>query len=104
MWKKFLALVALIAVTCGALLFLRAYKRASESKRLANRASQTRIRAEQGDVKAENLLGSLYYYGNGVPTAKRSVGIAEPLPTATRNPSASLRHTMRASGDTLGDI
>jgi tetratricopeptide (TPR) repeat protein len=68
MWAKtILTLVVFLAVICGALLSLRAYKRASESKRLANRASQTRTQAEQGDVKSERLLGSMYYYGRGVP-------------------------------------
>ncbi|HTW60047.1 MAG TPA: tetratricopeptide repeat protein [Terriglobales bacterium] len=68
MWaKKIFALAALIAVICGALVLLRAYQRRSESKRLANRASQTRTRAEQGDVKAEKQLASMYYYGTGVP-------------------------------------
>jgi len=65
--KKLLALIALIAVICGALFVLRIQKRRSDSKRLADRASVARTHAEQGDIKAEKLLASMYYYGRGVP-------------------------------------
>src|SRR5579863_5507148 len=65
--KKLLALIALIAVICGALFVLRIQKRRSDSKHLADRASVARTHAEQGDIKAEKLLASMYYYGRGVP-------------------------------------
>ena len=34
---------------------------------MSDLASESRVRAEQGDVKAEEKLASLYYYGRGVP-------------------------------------
>ena len=36
-------------------------------KRLSDLASECRVRAERGDVKAEEKLASLYYHGRGVP-------------------------------------
>src|SRR5258707_14697617 len=39
----------------------------ADRKRLSDLASESRVRAEQGDVKAEEKLASLYYHGRGVP-------------------------------------
>jgi len=38
-----------------------------EWKRQSDVARESRVRAERGDVKAEERLASLYYYGRGVP-------------------------------------
>jgi TPR repeat protein len=65
--KKSLALVALSAVICGALVGGWAHRRRSESKRVSDRLALSRTRAEQGDVPAELQLASMCYYGRGVP-------------------------------------
>jgi len=65
--KKILTLLALVAVICGVFGAWRAHKRSFESKKFSDGVALSRTHAEQGDVKAELRLASLYYYGNGVP-------------------------------------
>jgi hypothetical protein len=61
-WKS----VACVAVICGAATAWQVNK-AKANERLLKEAKQTRLSADQGDAKAEVRLGSMYYYGRGVP-------------------------------------
>ena len=55
-----LACIALI----GAAIIVRTER---ENRQLAKRAAAYRIRADQGDAKAQLTLGWMYYYGKGLP-------------------------------------
>ena len=59
--KRILFLLATVALLCGGGM---ANGQESVGVRLFK---TTREKAEQGDAKAQNLLGVLYYNGNGVP-------------------------------------
>ena len=54
--------------TCIALIYAGVLVRTvRRNRQLAKRAAAYRIRAEQGDPKSQWALGSMYYYGKGVP-------------------------------------
>ena len=67
LWKIAIA-IACVAVICGAAILWRVQRgKAVERKKLAEAASLSRTRAEQGDVRAQSELASMYFYGRGVP-------------------------------------
>jgi hypothetical protein len=59
--------VACLAVICAAVLIWQNHKTKATEQKLAEDAAAFRLRAEQGDAKAEYMLGDIYYYGQGVP-------------------------------------
>jgi TPR repeat protein len=59
--------VALAALIGGAALLWSAHKHRVAERKLEEAASQMRARADHGDAEAELKLGSMYYYGKGVP-------------------------------------
>lgn len=63
-FRKIAALVTCVAVIGAAAILWPVYKRNATERRLAEAA---RVRAEQGDAKAQSNLASMYYYGRGVP-------------------------------------
>lgn len=66
-WKAVLV-AAGIAVIFGASVWWLQHKRASVAwKRLSDAATETRTRADQGDVTAEFNLAHMYYEGKGIP-------------------------------------
>src|SRR2546429_2366330 len=67
LWKIAIA-IACVAVICGAAILWRVQRgKAVERKKLAEAASLSRTRAEQGDVRAQSELASMYFYGRGGP-------------------------------------
>src|ERR1039458_7921587 len=56
-----------LAVICVAPMLWSAYKEKVVQRKLAESARQYRVRAEHGDADAQSRLGSVYYYGKGVP-------------------------------------
>src|SRR5258708_37283082 len=54
-------------VICGAAILWPVYKAKATERKLAEAARLCRAGAEQGDPKAQSKLGSMYYYGKGVP-------------------------------------
>jgi TPR repeat protein len=66
--SKALFFSAGIALMAGVSAIWWVHKRESiESKRLSDAATETRTRADQGDVMAESKLALMYYKGKGVP-------------------------------------
>jgi len=61
---KIAAAVACVAVISGVAIAWRSYH---EKAKLAEAARVAHVRAERGDVKAQANLGTMYYYGKGVP-------------------------------------
>lgn len=67
-WKSGLILVFIVLLVCGsAVLWLVNKHRAADQKRVAEAANARRVRAEQGDPKAESELAYMYSHGQGVP-------------------------------------
>jgi hypothetical protein len=56
-----------LALICVVPVLWSAYKEKVVQRKLADSARQYRVRAEHGDADAQCRLGSLYYYGKGVP-------------------------------------
>ncbi len=56
-----------VAVIGGAAIVWWVYKENAIERKLAEDARVSRVRAEQGDAKAQSKLASTYYYGKGVP-------------------------------------
>src|SRR5437870_13766576 len=66
LWKIAIA-IACVAVICGAAILWRVQRgKAVERKKLAEAASLSRTRAEQGDARAQFEFASMYYKGKGV--------------------------------------
>ena len=65
--RKIAASVTCIALTSAAVIFWQVYKEKATERRLSDEARLIRIRADQGDAKAQNRLGNLYFDGRGVP-------------------------------------
>lgn len=66
LWK-IAAPATCIAILCGAAISWHVYKKNMHDSKPAEDALACRARAEQGDAKAEYGIGSMYYYGQGVP-------------------------------------
>src|SRR5436305_11345932 len=64
--RKIAAVVTCIAVISGAAILWLAYKKKRVERKLAEAARVDRIRAEQGDAKAQYSLGASYAHGEGV--------------------------------------
>ena len=64
--RRIAVCIACVAVIALVFIAWWVHSKATERKSLAA-ASASRIRAEQGDAKAQFELGSRYYYGRGVP-------------------------------------
>src|SRR5438128_229016 len=64
---KIAAPVTCVAVICGAAILWPVYKKKAIERKLAEAARVDRVRAEQGDAKAQHSLGVSYYQGEGVP-------------------------------------
>jgi Sel1 repeat len=65
-WKIML-LVSCVAVIGGAALTWQVWSAKANGLKLAEDAMVCRLRAEQGDAKAEANLGNMYSHGQGVP-------------------------------------
>lgn len=59
--------VLCLAVIGGAAIAWQVYKAKTNEQKLAEEARVCRVRAEQGDARAQSDLGNMYYYGRGVP-------------------------------------
>jgi protein-S-isoprenylcysteine O-methyltransferase Ste14 len=55
------------AMIAGAAILWWVYKAKVNERKLAEAARTCRVRAEQGDAKAEQDLANMYYFGRGVP-------------------------------------
>lgn len=64
-WK--IAIPVLCVAVIGGAAIWSAYKTRVNSQKLAEAAQLCRIRADQGDAKAEFELAQMYYHGKGVP-------------------------------------
>jgi TPR repeat protein len=64
LWWKIAIAIACVALVCGASILWRVHKRKARALELAAIA---RVRAEQGEAKAQSELASMYFYGRGVP-------------------------------------
>jgi TPR repeat protein len=53
-------------VLCGGAILWLVYKEKTTQRKLAEDAREYRVRAEQGNPKAQSNLASMYYYGKGV--------------------------------------
>jgi TPR repeat protein len=60
-----IATVTCVAVICGAVILV--YKENANQRKFVREANEVRSRAERGDAKAQDRLGSIFYYGKGVP-------------------------------------
>ena len=60
-----IATVICVVVICGAVILV--YKENANHRKFVREASEVRSRAERGDAKAQDRLGSIFYYGKGVP-------------------------------------
>jgi hypothetical protein len=66
MWKG-AAVAACFAAICAAALTWQAHRAKVTEQRFAERARACRVRADQGDAKAESDLATIYSLGQGVP-------------------------------------
>ena len=65
-WKITIPVV-FVAVIGGASALWWVHQAKTNEQKLAEEARVCRVRAEQGDTKAQFELGNRYYYGQGVP-------------------------------------
>ena len=65
-WKIAL-IIAFIAVLCGSALLWRVHKHKADEEKFVEAANACRLRAAQGDPKAESELAYMYSHGEGVP-------------------------------------
>src|SRR6266566_3794504 len=65
--RRVAAVVACVAVICGAAILWPVYKGKATGRKLVEAARVIRVRAEQGDAKAQYDLGACYAQGKGVP-------------------------------------
>jgi hypothetical protein len=65
--RKIAASVTCVAVICAAAILWPVYKQKATERKLAEAARVDRVRAEQGDAKAQHSLGVSYTNGEGVP-------------------------------------
>ncbi len=65
-WKIAVPVICVVAI-CGTAIVWHVYKQKKIERKLAEEARAFRVRAEQGDAKAEYDLGHTYYYGQGTP-------------------------------------
>lgn len=61
-WKIATPVICVVAI-CGTALVWHVHKHTKIERELAEAAAARRVRAEQGDAKAEYDLGHVYYYG-----------------------------------------
>ena len=66
-FRKIAIAATCVAVIGGAAILWWAYKERAIERKLAEDARVYRVRAEQGDAKDQSKLGSIYYYGKGIP-------------------------------------
>src|SRR5438445_7938107 len=67
LWKTGV-FVTCVAVICGAVvLWWGVHREKAVERTLAQTATLYRVRAEQGDAKAQYRLGDIYYQGKGGP-------------------------------------
>lgn len=66
-WKTGFILASIVLLIGGSAVLWFAHKRNADGKRVAEFANARRIRAEQGDPKAESELAYMYSHGQGVP-------------------------------------
>jgi hypothetical protein len=66
-FRKIATAATCVAVICGAALFWWLHKEQATQRKLAEDARLSRVRAEQGDPKAQFDLGKMYSQGLGVP-------------------------------------
>jgi len=59
--------ISCVALISGAALTWQVFKLRTNELKLVQDARTCRVRAEQGDAKAEANLGNMYYHGRGVP-------------------------------------
>jgi TPR repeat protein len=59
--------VACVVLICGAAIARHTYKAKAHERKFAEAVEKSRLRAGQGDAKAEYQLGGMYYYGRGEP-------------------------------------
>src|SRR6202050_397625 len=65
-FRKIATAATCVAVICGAALFWWLHKEQATQRKLAEDARLSRVRAEQGDPKAQFDLGKMYSQGQGV--------------------------------------
>jgi tetratricopeptide (TPR) repeat protein len=65
--SKTVVLLVLIVVICGSVLYWREQRHKAEKEKLAEAANACRLRAAQGDPKAEVQLAYIYWNGRDVP-------------------------------------
>jgi TPR repeat protein len=65
-WKVSITVISGIVVL-GAVAIWHAYKTKADARKLAEDVRITLAHAQRGDAEAENRLGGMYYYGQGVP-------------------------------------
>lgn len=66
-WKTGFILAFIVLLVGGSAALWLVHKRRADEKRVAEAANARRIRAEQGDPKAESELAYMYSHGQGVP-------------------------------------
>ena len=66
-WKIGLVLAFIVLLAGGSAVFWLVHKHIADEKEIAESANACRIRAEQGDPKAESELAYMYSRGQGVP-------------------------------------
>ena len=60
----------IVGLTCVALIGAGIIVRTErKNHQLGKRATEYRIRAEQGDARSQAVLGAMYYYGKGLPNS-----------------------------------
>src|SRR5438128_6238473 len=67
LWKIAISGVCIVAVTLASVVWCVHRGKTIEWKKLSDTASETRVRAEQGDAEAQAKLGSMYSHEQGVP-------------------------------------
>jgi hypothetical protein len=66
-WKIGLIVSSVILLVCGSAAVWLVHKHRADEKKVVELANARRIRAEQGDPKAESELAYMYSHGQGVP-------------------------------------
>jgi hypothetical protein len=66
-WKTGIIVAFIVLLVGGSAVLWLAHKRKADERRVAEAANACRIRAEQGDPKAESELAYMYSHGLGVP-------------------------------------
>src|SRR5205823_3903659 len=66
-WKMAISAACIMAASLASATWWVHRGKAIEWKKLSDTASETRVRAEQGDAEAQAKLGSMCSHGQGVP-------------------------------------